>query len=163
MYDPQANRRAGTGCGVARQEVGPAALPLGGSLKVHLRSADEFGQSANRLSPAQAIDGILNRQHRRRVDGLALEQSLIELAVLGQAEQLGQGPGWQVAFQASHGAGPQTSTLCAPSAPRPFCHDNVTTSSLSQGRSMTKAAEVASQMINPLRSAEIHSPSGTRT
>ena len=36
------------------------------------------------------------------------------------------------------------------------------TSSLAQGRSCAKAAEVASQKVRPARSSAIQSPSGTR-
>ena len=38
---------------------------------------------------------------------------------------------------------------CAPSPPSTFCQEKVVTSSLSQGRSIAKAAEVASQMVRP--------------
>ena len=51
----------------------------------------------------------------------------------------------------------------AASPPRTFCQDQVTTSSLSKGSAMAKAAEVASQIARPWRSAGIQSPSGTRT
>src|SRR5271167_3342007 len=49
------------------------------------------------------------------------------------------------------------------SPPSDFCHDQVATSSLSHGRRMAKAAEVASQIARPSRSAAIQSPFGTRT
>ena len=52
---------------------------------------------------------------------------------------------------------------CAASPPRTFCQLKVTTSSLSQGRSMANAALVASQMVRPSRSAGIQSPFGTFT
>ena len=52
---------------------------------------------------------------------------------------------------------------CAASPPSTFCQEKVVTSSLSQGRSMAKAAEVASQMVRPSRSAAIQSPFGTFT
>ncbi len=52
---------------------------------------------------------------------------------------------------------------CCASPPSTFCQEKVATSSLSQGSSMAKAAEVASQMVRPSRSAAIQSPSGTRT
>ena len=42
---------------------------------------------------------------------------------------------------------------CAASPPSTFCQDHVTTSSLSQGSAMANAAEVASQMVSPARSA----------
>ena len=50
-----------------------------------------------------------------------------------------------------------------PSPPSTFCQDQVTTSSLFQGRDMANAAEVASQMVSPWRSGLIQSPFGTRT
>ena len=52
---------------------------------------------------------------------------------------------------------------CAPSPPSTFCQDQVTTSSLSHGMFIAKAAEVASQIVRPSRSAGIQSPFGTRT
>ncbi len=51
----------------------------------------------------------------------------------------------------------------AASPPITFCQEKVTTSSLSQGSGMAKAAEVASQMVRPPRSAGMKSPEGTRT
>src|SRR5579863_3965791 len=52
---------------------------------------------------------------------------------------------------------------CAASPPSAFCQENVTTSSLPQSSGWAKAAEVASQMVSPLRSAAIQSALGTRT
>ena len=52
---------------------------------------------------------------------------------------------------------------CAASPPSTFCQEKVVTSSLSQGSAMAKAAEVASQMVRPSRSAGIQSPFGTFT
>src|SRR3984893_14473914 len=52
---------------------------------------------------------------------------------------------------------------CPASPPKDFCHDQVATSSLSQGTRIAKTAEVASQIVGPLRSAPIQSPFGTRT
>lgn len=51
----------------------------------------------------------------------------------------------------------------APSPPRTFCQDQVTTSSFGQSSRMAKAAEVASQMARPSRSAAMKSALGTRT
>ncbi len=59
--------------------------------------------------------------------------------------------------------GPRIRTPCAASPPSAFCHENVTTSSLSHGRSIAKAAEVASQIVSPVLSAAIQSPFGTQT
>ncbi len=52
---------------------------------------------------------------------------------------------------------------CAASPPSAFCHEKVTTSSLSKARFCANAAEVASQMVSPARLAGIQSPFGTRT
>ncbi len=52
---------------------------------------------------------------------------------------------------------------CAASPPRAFCQDQVTTSNRSHGRSMAKAADVASQMTKPSCWAGITSPAGRRT
>ena len=52
---------------------------------------------------------------------------------------------------------------CAASPPSTFCQEKVTTSSFGQSSSCAKAAEVASQIVRPLRSAAIQSPFGTRT
>ena len=49
---------------------------------------------------------------------------------------------------------------CAASPPSTFCHDHVTTSSLSHGSGMANTAEVASQITSPARSAAIQSPCG---
>jgi len=52
---------------------------------------------------------------------------------------------------------------CAASPPKTFCHEKVATSSLGQSSRWAKAAEVASQIASPARSAAIQSPLATRT
>src|SRR6476659_6128007 len=52
---------------------------------------------------------------------------------------------------------------CCASPPNTFCQEKVATSSLVQSMSCANAAEVASQMVRPLRFPAIQSPSGTRT
>jgi len=52
---------------------------------------------------------------------------------------------------------------CAPSPPSAFCQEKVTTSSLGQSSRCANAPDVASQIVNPSRSALIQSPLGTRT
>ena len=54
-------------------------------------------------------------------------------------------------------------TPCDASPPRTFCQENVTTSSFGQSSACAKAADVASQIVSPLRSLPIQSPFGTRT
>src|SRR5438128_191387 len=52
---------------------------------------------------------------------------------------------------------------CAAPPPSTFCQENVTTSSLLQSSRWANAAEVASQIASPARSAAIQSALGTRT
>ena len=52
---------------------------------------------------------------------------------------------------------------CAASPPSTFCQEKVTTSSLAKSSFCAKAAEVASQIVRPSRSAAIQSAFGTRT
>ena len=52
---------------------------------------------------------------------------------------------------------------CAASPPSAFCQEKVVTSSLAQSSCCANAAEVASQIVSPARSAGIQSASGTRT
>ena len=66
--------------------------------------ADQALQAADRLRPVQRVEVVLDAQHRRRVDRLALEDALDQLAALGQAEDLRQRPGRRVALQPRHRA-----------------------------------------------------------
>lgn len=50
---------------------------------------------------------------------------------------------------------------CPPSPPSTFCQEKVVTSSFGQGKSMANAAEVASQIVRPVRSSAIQSAFGT--
>ena len=52
---------------------------------------------------------------------------------------------------------------CAASPPSAFCQENVTTSSFAKSSFCANAAEVASQIVSPSRSALIQSAFGTRT
>ena len=62
-----------------------------------LRPPSDFAQ-------IERIDIVLDAEHRRRVDRLALEDALDQLAALGHAEDLRQRPGRLVAFQPLDGA-----------------------------------------------------------
>src|SRR5690606_41227371 len=48
-------------------------------------------------------EDVFDTEHGRRVDRLALEDALDQLAVLGQAEDLRQRPGRRVGLEALHG------------------------------------------------------------
>src|SRR3546814_6460826 len=54
---------------------------------------------SHRLAPFERENRILDREHRRRIDRLALEDALGELAAFGQAEHLGERPGRGIAFE----------------------------------------------------------------
>jgi hypothetical protein len=73
-------------------------------LRIPVCTRHQLRQPANRLRPVKRQQVILNRQHRRRVDRLAHENAFDQLAALGQAKDLGQGPGGRVAFQPLNGA-----------------------------------------------------------
>ena len=55
--------------------------------------------SARRLRPFQRVEIVLDAQHRRCVDGFALEDALDELAAFSHAENLRQRPRRRVAFK----------------------------------------------------------------
>ena len=78
-------------------------------------------------------------------------------------KSLGTGQGGVKRASRSTARGLRMSIPCAASPPMTFCQEYVTTSSFSHGRSTAKTADVASQMVRPVRSAAIHSPSGTFT
>src|SRR6516165_10304119 len=58
--------------------------------------------------------------------------------------------------------GDKISMPCAASPPSAFCQEKVAASSLPQSKACAKAAEVASQIVSPVRSAAIQSAFGTR-
>src|SRR5450830_1406709 len=73
--------------------------PVGQNLGVGVRARDGSGKPADRFRPLQRVEIILDAQHRRRVDGLAGENALVELAALGEPEDLRQRPSRLMAFE----------------------------------------------------------------
>ena len=61
--------------------------------------ARKRGEPAGRLRPFERVEIVFHAQHRRRVDGFALEDSLDDLAAFGHAENLRQRPGRRVALE----------------------------------------------------------------
>mmetsp|Transcript_32617 Transcript_32617/g.84236 ORF Transcript_32617/g.84236 Transcript_32617/m.84236 type:complete len:306 (+) Transcript_32617:194-1111(+) len=57
---------------------------------VGLRAVDESGETAYLLGPTESIEVVFDDKHGGGVDDRALEDSLIELALLGEAEDLRQ-------------------------------------------------------------------------
>ena len=87
----------------------------------------------------------------------------INLPPLVRRKIFGSGCGGAQDSSRSTARGESASMPCAASPPSTFCHDHVTTSSFSNGSSIAKAADVASQIVSPSRESGIQAPSGTRT
>merc|ERR1719326_1714765 len=87
---------------------------------------------------------------------------LSSLPFFAMRKILGIGHGGEYDSRRSTARGERTSMPCAPSPPRHFCQEKVTTSSEDHGMSIAKTAEVASQMARPFRSAGGAQPLGTR-
>ncbi len=81
--------------GVLGQESRPGAArdPIGDGGEIGLAARDQRRQAADAFGPAQPVQRVLDAEHRGRVDGLALEDALDQLAAGGQAEDLRQRPG----------------------------------------------------------------------
>ena len=62
------------------------------------------GEAADPLHPVERVDRVGDAEHRGRVDRLAGEDAVDELAALGQAEDLRQRPGRGEALQPLDGA-----------------------------------------------------------
>jgi hypothetical protein len=71
------------------------------------------------LRPGERVEIVLDAQHRRRVDRLALEDALDQLAALGHAEDLRQRPGRRVAFSRSTARGTGSARRGRPRRPAP--------------------------------------------
>ena len=108
-----------------------------------------------RASSTHNIDGVLMV--------MPSKTSRLTLPPLVIRKTFGSGQGGVYVSSRSTAAGLRTIMPCAASPPINFCQDQVVTSNLSHCRSMAKTAEVASQNVNPWRSAAIQSASGTRT
>src|SRR4051794_26459341 len=104
--DGEADRGWRADLGPRRQEAGPAAALDEGldHAEVAPGPLDERRQAADALGPGEAVERVLDREHRGGVDGLALEDALDQLAALGEAENLGQRPGGLVGFEPRHRA-----------------------------------------------------------
>merc|ERR1719326_2012239 len=85
------------------------------------------------------------------------------LPFLAMRKILGIGHGGVYDSSRSTARGERMSMPWAPSPPRHFCHEKVTTSRLAHGMSIAKTADVASQMARPARSAGGDQDFGTFT
>src|SRR6187402_2163237 len=88
---------------------------------------------------------------------------LISLPPLVRRKIFGSGHAGLWLSSRSTARGDRISMPCAASPPSAFCQEKVTTSSLPKSSGCAKAAEVASQIVTPLRSAAIQFAFGTRT
>ena len=73
--------RAGRGTRPELVEYGPLALNL---------ETYQAAQAADRVGPLERVDVVLDAEHGGGVDGGAFEDPTVELALLGQPEDLGQ-------------------------------------------------------------------------
>ena len=115
--DLQADRGAGAGRRILGQEARPSrvrATQAATAARLASLTARSGRQAADALRPAQPVERVLDAQHRRRVDRLALEDALDQLAARGQAENLRQRPGGLVGLAAAR---PRAATARACRAP----------------------------------------------
>lgn len=91
----QAHRGVRARLRLQREEVDPVVLAheLGDDAGVAIGTLHEAVEPADLLGPGQRIEIILDREHGRRVDRLAGEDALGELAARGHAEDFRQRPG----------------------------------------------------------------------
>src|SRR6516165_8804357 len=87
----------------------------------------------------------------------------LSLPDLVSRKTLGNGHGGVWFSSRSTARGDNINIPWAASPPSAFCQEKVTTSSLGQSSGCAKQAEVASQIVRPLRLAAIQSALGTRT
>src|SRR4029077_19400633 len=73
----------------AGKEIAPIALadPLRGAVEVFLAARLQRGKTSDIAGPAQAVDRILDREQRRRVDGLANKQPFGDQTFPDHAEE----------------------------------------------------------------------------
>src|ERR1051326_6700952 len=97
----EADRGVGARARIFREEIPPrgARGPPGDDRGIGIGSRDQLRKTADRLRPLQAVEVILDAEQRGRVDGLAFEDRLVELAGLGQAENFRQRPRRRMAFE----------------------------------------------------------------
>ena len=84
----------------------PSARPIPSSTPaLAFARACNASRPPMRSRPFQRVDIVLGGEQRRRVDGRAFEQLLIEFAFFGHAKNLRQRPCGYMAFQTGHRAG----------------------------------------------------------
>ena len=135
--DLQAHAGVGTDGFVLGQETRPSrdlATQRVQHAEIGVGAGDQRLQAAKAFRPFQRVEIILQRQHGRRVDGLAFEDAFDHLAALGHAEDFRHRPGRRVGFQAAprHAArGP--ACRARPRRPAPSARRRSTTSSFFHG------------------------------
>ena len=121
----QADRGRGAGLGATRQERDPGGArdPGGDQVEIGRAARDQRGKPADPLGPGEPIERVLDREHRGRVDRLAAEDAFDQLALGGQAQELGRRPGRLPGRQALHRARERISMPCWASPPSTFCQE----------------------------------------
>ena len=93
--DLEADRGVGARLGCAGEEVDPGRPlhPCGNHRCVGVGARDRALEPADALDPVERIEIVLQAQHRRRVDGRALEQLLSSLPRSVMRKSFGSGQG----------------------------------------------------------------------
>ena len=78
--------------------------PVGDGRRVRVGARDQRVEPADRIRPGERVEVVLDAQHGRRVDRLAGEEALDELAALRHAEDLRHRPGRRVGLKPLDGA-----------------------------------------------------------
>ncbi len=131
---------------------------------IGLRAGDQALAAADGLRPFEREDRVLDREHRRRVDRLALEHALGELALGDQAEDLRQRPGRRVAFQPLDGARAEDQhAVAAFAAQHLLPGEGGDIDLVPRNDHRRRPRWSRRRRPGPARSAGIQSPLGTRT
>src|SRR5262245_49483228 len=100
--DLQAHRRVRAQRRIPGEEFDPRRRchPVGDHFGIGIGARHQRLEPTDRLRPGERVEIILDAQHRRGVDGFTFEDTLDELAALGQPKDFRHRPGRRVAFQA---------------------------------------------------------------
>ena len=134
------------------QRSSAAALASARAISASRPPTRSAQSSANSQSSTHSIEGVLIVS--------PLKMPSISLPPLVRRKILGSGRGAGSRSSRSTARGLSTSMPCAASPPSAFCQLKVPTSIFAQSMSCAKAAEVASQIERPVRSAAIQSAFG---
>ena len=97
----QAYARVRSGRRNAGEEIDPRRTldPCGQRAGICVGPGEQTFRPAQRFRPLQRVDIVLDAQHRRSVDGFAIEKALGQLAALRKSEKLRQRPWRSIGLQ----------------------------------------------------------------